>query len=100
MPMDIFLYRSFHQLSLLLVSMRRGLPLDVNLEILTGSSWCVSLKTSLTSLVEEAEERCSSVRHGMSRSSESGWLREDEEDKRLLDELRDRTDLRMSMIPQ
>ena len=75
--------------------MKHCLPVDVSLELLTGTSWSVSLRASLTSVLEEAKGRCTHVERRM-RGRGDG--RSEEEEGELLDKLREKTDLRMSVM--
>ena len=87
----VVIHRSTRQLCLLLSAMRQCLPIDISLQMLTDAKWCVSLQASLTSIVEEAKERCSSVECRMNRLSSKG-------DNKQLAELQDKTDWRMSVV--
>lgn len=87
----IVTHRSTRQLCLLLSAMRQCLPIDISLQMLTDTKWCVSLQASLTSILEEAKKGCSSIECRMNRPSPKGGNKQ-------LAELRDKTDWRMSIV--
>ena len=87
----IVMHRSTRQLCLLMSAMRQCLPIDISLQMLTDTKWCVSLQASLTSILEEAKEGCSSVECRMSRLPSKG-------DSEQLAELRDKTDWKISVV--
>ena len=86
------LCRSAHHLSLLLTSMRQCLPLDIGLQLITGTSWLTSLRGCLTSVLDEAKGTCKEVEHRMRGGDGCGEGSSQEEAK-----LRDKTDWTMSV---